>query len=875
MNENEYFDVYLADMKEHLELLNESLLKLDKFSEDKEIINTIFRSFHSMKGSTAAMNYNHSAEIIHKMEDLLQEMREGNLKADSHIIELLFECHDFVENFIEKVSLTGNDEGIDCPHILNQLEKYIKRQIPEAKKTKIKFEEPKSNQKISLSDAELDYVVRKVSIGNKVYMVNLKISEDCMFKAIRAWMAYNELEQNSELIKVYPPQPSQEDFADSSFKFESNDIKAVVISNKDAEQLCTYLNSVLMEMDRITVENYPIEESLTSNIVNDIIDSCSEADYNQYEYLQAYIEEIKSHVLFCEQHCMEAALDLSSLKGINDLWRSFHIIKGLAGFVKHKVIYSISAEIEKILNDCMKQKMRFGEEQLDEIVTSLTYIKELCNDLLLIKNTVYMQKIDDYLKELSANKETLKNNPIPNQKDQGINSMKLGQILVEGGVIDQKNIDDMLAKQKDDITGLKLGQMLVQDEKASLKDVVEALSIQSAVKPDTKPQSFIRIPESKVDSLVDMLGELLIIQSLHKQEISNMLVEVNRMDSRLSNNIIRMERITKDIQIISMSLRMVSLKQTFQKLARIGHDTSKELDKNIDIILRGEETEIDRSIVEKIQDPLMHLVRNSISHGIEAEQVREGKGKPLQGKVVISAYNKRGFVFIEIMDDGKGLSVEKIYEKALEKGLVDPSKGYTDEEIIKFIYLPGFSTQEAIDNISGRGVGMNVVETEIKRIGGKIEIDNRLGFGCTFILKIPINLATINGTVVDIFGGRYIIPTLHIKNLLKPEPDQWISFKGRIDMIKIRDEIMPIIPIDKILGSRIQNIDYRNGMVIVIELEQKLKAIPVSSVIGKQEIVLKPLGPEFRNLDFVSGATILGDGRVSLILDVEYLLKND
>jgi two-component system chemotaxis sensor kinase CheA len=420
--------------------------------------------------------------------------------------------------------------------------------------------------------------------------------------------------------------------------------------------------------------------------------------------------------------------------------------------------------------------------------------------------------------------------------------------------------------------GLKLGQAVVKEEKAGLKNVIDTPGIQSGAKSDQKNHSFIRISEQKVNDLVDMLGELLITESFHKQEIRDLLSD-SVMDSRLSANILRMERITKDIQDISMSLRMVSLKQTFQKLLRVGRDTARDLKKDVGIGLLGEDTEIDRIVVEKIQDPLMHLVRNAIAHGIEGEDERRARNKPPEGQVVINACNKGGFLYIEVADDGKGLEIEKLYRKAKEKGLIDPGRKYSDDEVLKFIYLPGFSTQENIDNISGRGVGMNVVETEVLKIGGKIEISNRPGRGCTFTLKIPINLATINGTVIDLFGWRYILPTLHIKQLVKPDVSQWVKIKGKPEMIRIHDEIIQVIPIKKILDiDGIEN-DLKDVLIIVLELDNVSKALPVKKILGKQDVVVKPLGTEFRNLNYISGATILGDGRVSLILDIDTLFS--
>jgi two-component system chemotaxis sensor kinase CheA len=336
-----------------------------------------------------------------------------------------------------------------------------------------------------------------------------------------------------------------------------------------------------------------------------------------------------------------------------------------------------------------------------------------------------------------------------------------------------------------------------------------------------------------------------------------------------------MAKVIKGIQNLSMSLRMVSVKQAFQKAARVGRDTAAELGKKVNISVMGEETEVDRDIADKLLDPLMHLVRNSISHGIEEEGERQKRGKTEEGHLSIQAYSKRGSVYIEVADDGTGLSIENIRAKALEKKLIDPDRNYSTDEIIRLIFLPGFSTSEKVDSISGRGVGMNVVETEMKKVGGKIDIVNRPGKGCRFILKIPLNLAVMNGTIVDICGERYVLPTLYIKQFIRPEDNQWVKVKNEKKMIRVRDEIIRVVPVGMMLGTEEPLGEEDNSVVIIIEAEQKLVALPVRNIIGRQEVVAKPLGKEFGVIDFASGASILGDGKVSLILDVEAMFKAD
>jgi len=377
------------------------------------------------------------------------------------------------------------------------------------------------------------------------------------------------------------------------------------------------------------------------------------------------------------------------------------------------------------------------------------------------------------------------------------------------------------------------------------------------------------VATAKVDSMVDMLGELLITQSQIEQEAVRRFGQNDPLVTHLG----RLSRITKELQSLSMSLSMVSLKSTFQKLRRLGRDTVASLGKEVDLQFVGEDTEIDRGVAEKLLDPLVHLLKNAISHGVEDEKTRLARGKPPGGTVTVSAYSRRGSVFIEVRDDGGGIDPEKVLRKAVERGLVEPGGSRSEDEVVGFIFLPGFSTAGTVDGVSGRGVGMDVVKTEISRIGGRVDVHNTPGQGCAFVLKIPINMAILNGTIVDIGGIHYILPTLAVKQILQVTDDLWVSVQGRDAVVRVRDRLISVIPVEEVLGRAFGEGREVVRLALVLELDNRVKALPVRSVVGRQEIVVKPLNEAFRSLDFVSGASILGDGRVSLILDVEALFK--
>lgn len=616
------------------------------------------------------------------------------------------------------------------------------------------------------------------------------------------------------------------------------------------------------------------EKNLVDQIISGEAEVREEVDP---ELVTDFLVETKEHLETIEMLVLALETDPGNMESIHGVFREFHTIKGLAGFVNQELVRTIAHQTETLLDECRKGQLRINKRIIDLILASADFIRKICDNLDIIQDSNFHFIVEAHLDIIRNRKFDTNQEPNNNRievADQGpteenVTGEKIGETLVGQGRIEQKELDEILEKQSNEYQDLKPGQG-VKEKQASAQDVLESLRFQETMQKKSGLDSgYIRVPTFKIDNLVDMMGEMLITQSLIEQEA---VKRFGTNDSFISN-LSRMGRIAKDLQNLSMSLRMVSLKSTFQKLNRVGRDTIEELHKNVILRFDGEETEIDRNVADRILDPLIHLLKNAISHGIESEEERTAKGKPPLGLVSILAYSKRGNVYIEVADNGRGLSTERIYQKGVERGLINPANSYTEEEIIDLIFQPGFSTAEKVDNVSGRGVGLDVVKTEITRIGGRVEVNNHPGQGCTFVLRIPINLAAINGTIVEIMGNHYIIPTVNVKQIIKPEPDQWVKVSGVTKMIRIRDQVIGVIPIAEIFGVEDVKLEEFAQLVVVIELDQKLKALPVQGIEGRREIVVKSLGEEFVKLNFVSGASILGDGKVSLILDVENLFK--
>jgi len=379
----------------------------------------------------------------------------------------------------------------------------------------------------------------------------------------------------------------------------------------------------------------------------------------------------------------------------------------------------------------------------------------------------------------------------------------------------------------------------------------------------------VRVDTLKLDGLIDLVGELVIAQSMVVQN-----PELKTISSaHLSRCLGQLRGITSDLQRTAMSLRMVPIRNTFQKMARLVRDLALQQGKEIQLNLEGEDTELDRNIVEELSDPLVHMIRNSADHGIEMPEARVAAGKPSAGTITLRAFHQGGFIVIQIEDNGRGLNPKKILAKAIERGIVKPEETLDEREIFELIFAPGFSTAEKVTDLSGRGVGMDVVRRNIEKMRGKIEIDSIEGQGTTFTLYVPLTLAIIEGLLVGVGEQRYVIPTLSVRESFRPLPGMVTAVQGRGEVVSVRGRLTPILRLGRHLNTPHTADDPTKGIVVVVEAGQDSRCLLVDELIGKQEVVIKSLGDMFRNQTEFAGAAILGDGRVGLILDINALVK--
>jgi two-component system chemotaxis sensor kinase CheA len=384
------------------------------------------------------------------------------------------------------------------------------------------------------------------------------------------------------------------------------------------------------------------------------------------------------------------------------------------------------------------------------------------------------------------------------------------------------------------------------------------------------PKSNIKIDTFKLDELFDSVGELVIAQNFIAQNENIRSIE----DESINRTIETLSKITKSIQDRVMSLRMVAIKDTFDKMKRVVRDTSKKTGKELNLIVQGEETEIDKTMIDSLSDPLIHIIRNAIDHGLEANADERTKaGKDVAGRLTLKAFHKSGNIVISVSDDGRGINKDKVLQKAIDRGVITGDENLTDSQIFALIMQPGFSTADAISDLSGRGVGLDVVKTSIEKLRGKIEIDSKEGEGTTFSMILPLTLAIIDGMLVSSAEETYIIPTLSVVESFRPEKEIVHVLKEKGEFVSMRGQHIPIVRLSDVFNLNTKRINPWDGILVCVETENGRVAIMVDELVGRQQVVIKTLGKALASLKEVSGGAILGNGDIALILNVEELRK--
>ena len=530
------------------------------------------------------------------------------------------------------------------------------------------------------------------------------------------------------------------------------------------------------------------------------------------ELVQEFLVEAREHLTGVETGMLTLEREPGNAEALNGVFRSFHTIKGLSGFLGAGAIHELAHETENVLDLARSGKRALTPEIIELILKSADALNK-CLDM--------------------ADRCPL--NAIPR--------CDVALLLAIAGVSRMEFSPAPVA-------------LSASPQQTSTADPPSVRAGEGRV---------VRIETAKLEYLIDMVGELVIAESVVRHDPAL----GTSQDPLLSRNLMQLARVVQEVQKTSMSMRMVAVGTLFRKMSRLTRDLAKKSGKTVELVTVGDEVELDRSIVEDLADPMVHMVRNAADHGLEGPAERVAAGKPEMGTIRMHAMHDAGDIVIEISDDGRGMDPARILAKAQRLGLVAPGETPDEQTIFKLVFEPGFSTVEKVTDLSGRGVGMDVVKKQIQKLRGQITIRSVLGKGCTFVLRLPMTLAIIDGLVVGVGSQRFILPMFAVREMFSPKPGTIVTLENRAEAALFRDKLLPVVRLSRLFEG--QAVDRADGVFVVVDARDHLYCIAVDQLIGKQEVVIKSLGKTYRSVPAISGGAILGDGRVGLIIDVNSL----
>jgi two-component system chemotaxis sensor kinase CheA len=539
---------------------------------------------------------------------------------------------------------------------------------------------------------------------------------------------------------------------------------------------------------------------------------------------------------------------------VNSIFRAVHTIKGTSSFLGFGALSNLAHKAEDVLGLIRKGEMAPDKDVTDVLLESFDLMKGMLDD-------IREKGAED--RDPAGAVENLEALTKPERK-------KIGEILIEEEVLKVDELIDTLDKQKTE-PDKKLGEIVVEDKLTTEGQMKGFLTKQKSAKEDQT----IRIDVRKLDELMNLVGELvlgknrlILVDSLLKKEIGSTPLADNFAD--VTNYI---EAITNELQLSVMKARLVPISKLFNKIPRLVRDLCKESKKEIELNIEGENTELDRSLIETLHDPLIHIIRNSVDHGVELPDERAKKGKKGKGVLSLKAYNEGNHIIIEIFDDGNGINLQAVKDKVKEKGLLNEAElnSMSPKDVMNLIFIPGLSTAKKVSSVSGRGVGMDVVKTNIEKMNGQVYVDCEEGQWTRLLIKLPLTLAIMRALIVQVAEELFAVPLNTVIELVKLK-EGLVKSVDKNDVLVLRDKVIPVIDLQKIYANKSE--DKTEGYIVICIIGEKTIGIKIHSVIGQEEVVIKPLGEFLGNITGVGGATIRGDGKVILILDMPAVVAN-
>jgi two-component system chemotaxis sensor kinase CheA len=567
------------------------------------------------------------------------------------------------------------------------------------------------------------------------------------------------------------------------------------------------------------------ELALTAMISNE--PECRIGD-EDLPFVKEFIAEAMGHIEAAEASILTLEKEPRDKEAIDAIFRSFHTIKGSAGFLHLQQFGELAHSAESMLNQIRHGDGQWADSTIDLVLDSIdlmkTMIVALDESARLDMPLARPERLPALLQRLRA--------WAPGQAKSASASTQIEEI---------------------------------PGRSAQCAESAQGQPIRSKT---TLSERTVKVSTDRLDELINMIGELAIAQSMASQDLTSEMAA----DVKKARNIAHVGKIVGELQELSMSMRMVPIHGVFQKMARLVRDLAQKVGKEIEFSAIGGETEIDRNLVEALSDPLVHMVRNAVDHGLETPDVRARAGKPRCGRLELKAYHRGGYIIVEVSDDGRGLNKQRILQKAILADIVRDGQELSDQDIFHLIFHAGLSTAEQVTDVSGRGVGMDVVRKNVEALRGRIDIASVEGKGSTFSVRLPLTLAVIDGLVVKVGPERYIIPITGIEQSLRPTADQLLEVQGRGEMCLIRDGVLPLFRLHRLFDAAPQFHDPTEAIVVIVQDGDHRCCLLVDELLGQQQVVIKSLGESLPMIPGISGGAILGDGNVSLILDVPGLI---
>ncbi len=781
---------FTQEARDYLDEVEPALIELsesdsDEGGDDAELINGVFRLFHSMKGSAGFLQLNTVASLTHEAETLLEKIRRGKAKFSHEVTQLLCQTLDLFREMLDAIEANGNDSGFD-----DQAGQMCARLVS------------------AHSGTTVNPGTDAVSIAKP---------------------AGNTTSAAPAQKEVVPGKSSSAAAGGKSPEDPAPEVRLVEITDE-------------MRKGFVLEGNEQIDLSEQALLV---------------------LENDESSV--AEKH-----------EALNEAFRNIHSFKGNCGFMGFADLETLSHKMETSL-DCMREKTNAPSAGNIGILLSLVdVLRDVLNSIGNGSNgqvtslEVYLELMGDMLpdEEVAAPSVLNENEDIPAEA-------AVVEVVAEPAVqIDAVEVvKDVEMPPKAEVAAV--AAVVEQEPDKQVAQCVSALEAEDADKQAVIQKSTdrarravrqdIRVDLNKLDTLINLVGELVIAEAMVTR-----CPAVEEIDDEYYYRAKhQLRRICDELQDVAMAVRMIPLSGVFRKMIRLVHDLSHKAEKKIKLTILGEETEVDKTVIEQIGDPLVHIIRNSCDHGIETPHERLAAGKPEVGNITLEGRHEGGEVWILITDDGRGLNRERILKRAIERGLVkgDGSE-LSDERVYHMIFEPGFSTAEKITDISGRGVGMDVVKKNIEKLNGRVDIRSTLGRGSTMILRIPLTLAIIDGMLVRIGDTKYTIPVLSIRESLRPSRKLITSTPDGQEFLRLRDEMIPVVRLYRLFNRKCDSVCLEDGILVIAEDSGVSVALFIDEIVGQQQTVIKGLSDFIGKARGCSGCTILGDGSVSLILDI-------